>query len=49
MEDQAIGRAVRLGQKRQVTIIRYIMKNTVEEVSMTQSNPPVMDWSDGSI
>lgn len=31
VENQAIGRAVRLGQKRQVTIIRYIMKNTVEE------------------
>ncbi|OCL02710.1 hypothetical protein AOQ84DRAFT_304166, partial [Glonium stellatum] len=34
VENQAIGRAVRLGQERQVTIIRYIMKNTVEEVSI---------------
>ena len=34
VESQAIGRAVRLGQGRQVTIIRYIMKNTVEEVSI---------------
>jgi len=31
IESQAIGRALRLGQKEQVIIIRYIMKNTVEE------------------
>jgi SNF2 family DNA or RNA helicase len=31
MEDQAIGRAVRLGQENQVNVYRLIMKNTVEE------------------
>ncbi|KAL3456284.1 P-loop containing nucleoside triphosphate hydrolase protein [Aspergillus heterothallicus] len=31
VEEQAIGRAVRLGQAREVTVIRYIMRNTVEE------------------
>ncbi|OJD32553.1 snf2 family domain-containing protein [Diplodia corticola] len=31
IESQAIGRAVRLGQKNRVTVVRYIMKNTVEE------------------
>ena len=32
VESQAIGRILRLGQERSVTIIRYIMKATVEEV-----------------
>lgn len=32
VEQQAIGRVVRLGQKRPVVITRYIMKDTVEEV-----------------
>ena len=31
MEDQAIGRAVRLGQENQVNVFRLIMKNTIEE------------------
>ncbi|XPS70549.1 hypothetical protein M3J07_002764 [Ascochyta lentis] len=31
VESQAIGRVVRLGQTRPVTVIRYIMKRTVEE------------------
>ena len=31
MENQAIGRAVRLGQDREVVIKRFIMKNTIEE------------------
>ncbi|KAL0253342.1 hypothetical protein SLS55_010318 [Diplodia seriata] len=31
VESQAIGRAVRLGQTKNVTVTRYIMKNTVEE------------------
>ncbi|KAH0562511.1 hypothetical protein GP486_002803 [Trichoglossum hirsutum] len=31
VENQAIGRALRLGQAKQVTVIRYIMKNTVEQ------------------
>ncbi|KAK8015050.1 hypothetical protein PG990_008346, partial [Apiospora arundinis] len=32
VEQQAFGRALRLGQTEQVTIIRYIMKDTVEDV-----------------
>ena len=32
VEAQAIGRAVRLGQSRPVTIIRYIMRDTIEKV-----------------
>jgi SWI/SNF-related matrix-associated actin-dependent regulator of chromatin subfamily A3 len=32
IESQAIGRALRLGQVGQVSIIRYIMMHTVEEV-----------------
>ncbi|KAI9778365.1 MAG: hypothetical protein M1839_008153 [Geoglossum umbratile] len=31
VESQAIGRALRLGQVKQVTVIRYIMKDTVEQ------------------
>ncbi|KAB2568930.1 DNA repair protein rad8 [Lasiodiplodia theobromae] len=29
-ESQAIGRAIRLGQKKQVTVVRYIARNSVE-------------------
>jgi superfamily II DNA or RNA helicase len=32
IEEQAIGRALRLGQVSQVRIVRYIMESTVEEV-----------------
>lgn len=32
VEEQAIGRALRMGQTRSVTIIRYSMKDTVEQV-----------------
>jgi hypothetical protein len=32
VEEQAVGRAVRLGQEREVTMIRYVMTQTVEEV-----------------
>jgi SNF2 family DNA or RNA helicase len=31
VEEQAIGRALRLGQSREVTVVRYVMKNTVEQ------------------
>ncbi|KAI0546032.1 hypothetical protein F4679DRAFT_559161 [Xylaria curta] len=31
IEDQAIGRVTRLGQNKGVTVIRYIVKNTIEE------------------
>lgn len=33
LEQQAFGRAQRLGQTEKVTIIRYIMKDTIEDVS----------------
>jgi SWI/SNF-related matrix-associated actin-dependent regulator of chromatin subfamily A3 len=36
VEKQAIGRVLRLGQKRNVKVVRYIVKGTVEEVSMHQ-------------
>lgn len=36
VESQALGRAVRIGQEKQVTIIRYVMLNTVEQVSTSR-------------
>ncbi|KAK4642693.1 hypothetical protein QC761_510532 [Podospora bellae-mahoneyi] len=33
VENQAIGRVSRLGQTREVTVIRYVMKKSIEEVS----------------
>lgn len=33
VENQAIGRVLRLGQERKVTIIRYAVEKTIEEVS----------------
>ncbi|KAL2672282.1 hypothetical protein Neosp_012984 [[Neocosmospora] mangrovei] len=35
VEQQAIGRALRIGQKRKVTIVKYIVQNTVEENIVT--------------
>lgn len=32
VEEQAVARAVRMGQKREVTIYRYVLQNTVEQV-----------------
>lgn len=32
-ESQAIGRAIRLGQKKQVKVVRYITRDTIEVVS----------------
>jgi len=46
VESQAIGRALRMGQKKQVTIVRYCMKGTVEEVgalNLTQFFPLAAD------
>jgi len=34
VESQAIARVNRLGQKRNVRVVRYIMKDTVEEVGI---------------
>jgi DNA repair protein RAD5 len=36
IEKQAIGRAVRLGQKNNVKIVRFIMKNTIEQVFLNK-------------
>jgi SWI/SNF-related matrix-associated actin-dependent regulator of chromatin subfamily A3 len=33
VESQAIARVARLGQKKKVSVIRYIMKGTIEEVN----------------
>lgn len=33
VESQAIGRLLRLGQEKQVRIVRYIVKGSIEEVS----------------
>jgi SNF2 family DNA or RNA helicase len=33
VESQAVARVVRLGQKQKVSVIRYIIKGTVEEAS----------------
>ena len=43
VESQAIGRALRLGQTRTVTIIRYVMERTIEEVCIP-SNQSVYEW-----
>jgi SNF2 family DNA or RNA helicase len=37
VEKQAIGRAVRLGQKKHVKVIRFIMKNTIEQVYLNKN------------
>ena len=33
VENQAVARAIRLGQTQRVVVTRYVMKNTVEQVS----------------
>jgi len=37
VEKQAIGRAVRLGQKNNVQVMRFIMKNTIEQVYLNKN------------
>ena len=38
IENQAIGRADRIGQKRPIEIIRFIIKNTIEEDILNDNN-----------
>ena len=38
VENQAIGRIIRLGQEKAVKIFRYIMKGSVEEVLYNQGS-----------
>lgn len=33
VEDQAIGRVLRIGQTKQVVVVRYAMRQSIEEVS----------------
>lgn len=37
VEEQAIARALRMGQTKSVKVFRYIIKNTVEEVRLQQT------------
>jgi SNF2 family DNA or RNA helicase len=37
VESQAVARVVRLGQKKKVSIIRYIVRDTVEQASFRYS------------
>ena len=43
IESQAIGRAVRIGQKKPVTVKRMIMKNTIEEDLYNKNKYDMMD------
>ena len=51
MENQAIARAIRLGQGKEVEVTRYVIKNSIEEVrcsalSLVPSRPrrPISAW-----
>ncbi len=44
VESQAIGRVLRLGQEKRVKVIRYIMTNTVEQVSLNQAYLTACGW-----
>ena len=35
LEEQAIGRAIRIGQHHRTTVIRYIVLNSIEEVGLS--------------
>ena len=42
MENQAIARALRLGQKRPVLVTRYVVESSVEQVSGILPRPKVV-------
>jgi len=46
VESQAIARAIRMGQEREVHVTRYMIKDTVEEVSLFEylQKPDVRAW-----
>jgi SNF2 family DNA or RNA helicase len=46
IEEQAIARAVRMGQTRAVTVVRYVVKNSVEEVSQAQYKGFIINLTD---
>ncbi|PVI03078.1 hypothetical protein DM02DRAFT_588373 [Periconia macrospinosa] len=50
VESQAVGRALRLGQQKQVTVIRYILKDTIEEYiqdrQQQKSDLTTISWSE---
>ncbi|GJC92624.1 DNA repair protein rad5 [Colletotrichum higginsianum] len=46
VEEQAVARALRMGQKRNVTVFRYVTQGTVEQVSITLSLAWKMELSD---
>lgn len=45
MEDQALSRVHRMGQKKDVKVIRYIMKDSFEEVRQTRHSPRLFFYS----
>ena len=49
VEAQAIGRALRLGQERHVTVIRYIMEETVEQVCLVATPLPLRPNTQGHL
>ncbi len=44
VEEQAIARALRMGQTRPVTVVRYMVKNSIEEVSEAQASFKVVSY-----
>ena len=46
IEAQAIGRAVRLGQKKPVKIVRFITKNTIEETTYNANKYNIIEDED---
>lgn len=43
IENQAIGRADRIGQKRPIEIVRFIIKDTIEEEILNENNASILE------